>query len=87
MNVSSRSLKRLVSYDRKIAIFHKCLILGWVFGVKLSDEDIADFEVVRVIAMATGFSFPYMGVHICATWQIRLCGGDAALCEITLTTC
>jgi len=26
---------------------------GWVFGVKLSDEDIADFEVLRDIAMAT----------------------------------
>jgi len=59
--MARRHQKRLVSYDRKIAIFHKCLILGWVFGVKLSDEDIADFEVVRVVAMATGFSFPYMG--------------------------
>jgi len=29
------------------------LILGWVFGVKLSDEDIAKIERVRVVAMAT----------------------------------
>jgi len=29
------------------------LILGWGFGVKLSDEDIADFEVLRDVAMAT----------------------------------
>jgi len=33
---------------------------GWVFGVKLSDEDIADFEVLRVVAMATIFGFLYM---------------------------
>jgi len=26
---------------------------GWVFGVKLSDEDIADFEVLRDVAIAT----------------------------------
>jgi len=30
-----------------------CLILGWVFGVKLSDEDIAEY--LRVVAMATNF--------------------------------
>jgi len=29
----------------------------WVFGVKLSDEDIADFEVLRDVAMATIFGF------------------------------
>ena len=34
---------------------------GWVFGVKLSDEDIADFEVLRDVAMATIFGFLYMG--------------------------
>ena len=28
---------------------------GWAFGVKLSDEDIADFEVLRKVAMATNF--------------------------------
>jgi len=39
---------------------------GWVFGVKLSDEDIADFEVLRDVAMATIFGFLY-GVHIGAT--------------------
>jgi len=33
---------------------------GWVFGVKLSDEDIADFEVLRVVAMATIFGFLYI---------------------------
>ena len=31
--------------------------MGWVFGVKLSDEDIADFEVLRHVAMATIFGF------------------------------
>jgi len=29
--------------------------------VKLSDEDIADFEIVRDVAMATIFGFLYMG--------------------------
>jgi len=43
------------------------LILGWVFGVKLSDEDIANFEVLRDVAMATIFGCLYMGVHIGAT--------------------
>jgi len=28
---------------------------GWVFGVKLSDEDIAEIERLRVVAMATTF--------------------------------
>ena len=28
---------------------------GWVFGVKLSDEDIAEIECQRVVAMATTF--------------------------------
>ena len=38
---------------------------GWVFGVKLRDEDIADFEVLRDVAMATILAF--YGVHIGAT--------------------
>jgi len=33
------------------------LILGVVFGVKLSDEDIPDFELLRDVAMATMFGF------------------------------
>jgi len=32
-----------------------CLILGVVFGVKLSDEDIAEIECLRVVAMVTNF--------------------------------
>ena len=28
---------------------------GWVFGVKLSDEDLAEIEFQRVVAMATNF--------------------------------
>jgi len=35
----------------------------------LSDEDIADFEVLRDVAMAIIFGFLYM-VHIGATWRI-----------------
>jgi len=40
--------------------------------VKLSDEDIANFEVLRDITMATVFWLSIYGVHIGATWQIRL---------------
>ena len=43
----------------------------FVFGVKLSDEDIADFEDLTDIAMATILGFLYM-VHIGATWRMRL---------------
>jgi len=63
---------------------------GGVFGVKLSDEDIAEIECQRVVAMATNFGF-----YICrAHWrhlknmtEPSMCGGDVALCQITLTTC
>jgi len=34
---------------------------GWVFGVKLSDEDINDFEVLRDVAMAAIVGFLYVG--------------------------
>ena len=34
---------------------------GFSFWVKLSDEDIVDFEVLRDVAMATIFGFLYMG--------------------------
>jgi len=43
------------------------LILGCVFEVKLSDEDIVDFEVLRDVVMATIFGFLYNGAHIGAT--------------------
>jgi len=34
---------------------------GGFSGVKLSDDDIADFEVLRDVAIATIFGFLYMG--------------------------
>ena len=40
--------------------------------VKLSDEDIAENDCLRVVAMATIFWLSIYGVHIGATWQIRL---------------
>jgi len=46
---------------------------GWVFGVKLSDEDIADFDVLRVVAMATIFSFLYMGCTLAPPGGLRYC--------------
>ena len=40
--------------------------------------------------MATIFGFLYMGSHwrhLKNTTEPTMCGGDAALCQITLTTC
>jgi len=31
------------------------LILGWVFGDRLSNEDIAEIKGLRVVTMATNF--------------------------------
>jgi len=45
------------------------LIPGWVFGVKLSDEDIAEIECLRVVAMAINF-----GTKIAINW---LCENDS----------
>jgi len=39
----------------------------WVFGVKLSHEDVGEIEVLTDIAMATIFWFSIYGVHIGAT--------------------
>jgi len=38
-----------------IAIATRCLILGWVFGNKLSNEDRAKIKGVRDVAMETNF--------------------------------
>ena len=62
---------------------------GWVFGVKLSDEDIADIKCLSVRAKASIFVFLYMGAHwrhLANSTELSMCGGDAALCQITLTT-
>jgi len=45
------------------------LILGWVFGAKLSNEDRAEIECERVVAMATNF-----GTKIAINW---LCVDDS----------
>jgi len=45
---------------------------GWVFGVKLSDKDIAEIECLGVVAMVTIFWVSIHGVHIGATWRVRL---------------
>jgi len=42
---------------------------GWVFGVKLSDEDTVEIECQRVVAMATNF-----GTKIAINW---LCVDDS----------
>jgi len=51
----------------------------------------ADFEVLRYVAMAIIFGFLYMGCTLAQPEEYltepSMCGGDAALCQITLTTC
>ena len=56
----------------------------------LSHKDIAEIEVVTDVAMTTIWAFYMWGAH----WrhpanmtELSVCGGDAALCQITLTTC
>ena len=49
--------------------------------VKLSDEDIAKIECLRVVTMETNF-----GTKIAISWLYVNCCGDAALCQVTLTT-
>ena len=54
---------------------------GWVFGVKLSDEDIADFEVLRDVAMATIFWLSIYGCTLAPPgeydWTVHMRrGGD-----------
>jgi len=47
-------------------------------------------QVLTDVAVATIFVFLYMGVHwrhLGNTTALSVCGGDAALCQITLTTC
>jgi len=54
--------------------------MGWVFGVKLSDEDIADFEVLRNVAMSTIFwlsKFLYMTAH----WRHIVNPTELAVCR------
>ena len=54
------------------------------------NADIADTLQLRDVAVATIFVFLYMGVHwrhLPNTTEPSMCSGDAALCQITLTTC
>jgi len=53
------------------------------------NADIADTLELRDVAMVTIFCFLYMGAHwrhLANTTEPSVCGGDAALCQITLTT-
>jgi len=50
----------------------------------------ADFEVLKDVAKAIIFGFLYMGCTLrllANTTEPFMCGGDAALCQISLTTC
>ena len=49
------------------------------------NADIADTLQLRDVAMANIFWLSIYGVHICATWRIRL--NRLHVAEITLTTC
>ena len=55
------------------------------------NADIADTLHIRNIAMASIYSaFDIWGAHwrhLANATEPSICGGDAALCQITLTTC
>ena len=56
------------------------------------NADIADTLQLRDVAMATVVVLLYMGCviywrHLTYTTEPFVCGGDVALCQITLTTC
>jgi len=58
--------------------------------VKLSHKDIAKIEVLMDVAMATILAFYIWDAHwrnLANTTEPTMCGGDAALCQIILTTC
>ena len=59
--------------------------------VSQQNADIADTLQLRDDAMATSFVFLYMDrIHwrrLANTTEPSVCGGDAALCQITLSTC
>ena len=47
-------------------------------------------EMLRDVAVATIFGFVYMGAHwrhLANTTEPSMCGGNAALCQITVTNC
>ena len=51
---------------------------------------IADTLQLRDVHVAIIFGFLYMGAHwrhLANTIEPSVCGGDAVLCQITLTTC
>ena len=63
---------------------------GWVFGVKQSDED-SQFRGSKGRCHGNHFlAFCICGAHWCHlanTTEPSVCSGDAALCQISLTTC
>ena len=63
---------------------------GVGFRGQLSDEDIAEIEYLRSLSWQSFLAFYICGAHRCHlanTTEPFTCGGDAALCQITLTTC
>ena len=68
--VAQFAITDFVSYNFgcMIEASHSLILGGWVFGVRLSHEDIAEFECQRVVAMATNF-----GTKIAINW---LCVDD-----------
>jgi len=52
--------------------------------------DIADFEVLRMLPWQSFLAFYIWDAHrrhLKNTTERSMCGGDAAFCQITLTTC
>ena len=55
----------------------------WVFGVKQSDEDIAEIECLRVVAMETIFGFVYTGCTLVPSGEYDLALHVRRRCGLT----
>ena len=75
-----------------------CLLMGYNFGCMIASDTLFDsrggfFQVLRDVGMLPWQPFLYFCIwgthwrHRANTTDPSMCGGDAALCQITLTTC
>jgi len=65
------------------------LVMEGVWVVGQQNADIVDTLQLRDVAVATIFGFLYMSAHwrhLTNTTESSVCGGNVALCRITLTT-
>ena len=78
------AINGFVGYNNGCMIASDTLFVsrGGFLGVKLSDEDVADFDVRRDVAMAAIFRLSTWDAHwrhLANTSEPSMCGGDAVL--------